>query len=430
MTYKLLGTAYQTYSTRGNSYTADKYGMITVSAANAWDIADLTNDGCICLGQVQALNNLTAVIDPVPTNDSSQDYGVGSVWVNTAAGRVWICQSATANAAVWELSSQNPNNFRNVIDGGDFQTNPWQRGNSIASISNAVAYGPDRFFAIGGASSNITLAKAANTDVAGFTQACTFGRTSGNTDTAAINFGQVMESLDCYRMQGQQVTLSFWAKAGANYSGGAVTVKLFSGTNTDDTAANMVAGSWAGSATPINSTFTPNTTMTRYQFTGTVAAAAKQLGSLLSYTPTGTAGAADNIILHGIQLEVGGCASPFEFRDAEVELALAQRYFFQINEPASGVIVAAGHNSGTNTQTFVMGLPTPMRANPTVNVTVGSFKANSSTAGVVAATGLTASGTHTTSQIGLTSTGTGTAGQGATLQGGGGAGKITVSADY
>jgi phage terminase large subunit-like protein len=36
---------------------------------------------------------------------------------------------------------------------------------------------------------------------------------SGNANTAAINFGQVLESADCIRCQGQLITASFWAKS-------------------------------------------------------------------------------------------------------------------------------------------------------------------------------------------------------------------------
>ena len=104
MAYKLLGTPNRTYSTRANSYTADAYGLITVPVPNAWDIMDLTNGGCVCLGPVQALNNLSATIDPTSANDQTQDYGPGSVWVNSANGRVWFCQSASTGSAAWALA--------------------------------------------------------------------------------------------------------------------------------------------------------------------------------------------------------------------------------------------------------------------------------------------------------------------------------------
>ena len=369
---------------------------------------------------------------------TSADSGSVSAYTADAFGHFTVTGprdvAAALNAGFTVLSTdpafQNPNLPRNILDGGDFQTNPWQRGTSITGISNTVTYGPDRWFALGGASSSISLVKTANTDIAGFTQACAFQRANANADTAVVNFGQVCESLDCFRLQGLQVTLSFWAKAGATYANGAVTVKLFSGTAADGSAANMVAGSWTGSTTPINGTFTPTTTMTRYTFTGTVPVASQQVGVLFSFTPVGTAGATDLVLFHGVQLETGGAATGYEFKDAEVELALAQRYFFQLNE-VNGLNVLTGAPTGTNTQGYTIPLPTPMRVAPTVVVTVGGFKVIVDGAAPAAATGLTAGTAHSNSLISLTSTVTLSAAvHSILLQGSGSTGKITASADY
>jgi hypothetical protein len=51
-------------------------------------------------------NNLAATTDPLVTNDSSQNYSVGSQWINTTAGRSWMCMSASVGAAVWVLDGQ------------------------------------------------------------------------------------------------------------------------------------------------------------------------------------------------------------------------------------------------------------------------------------------------------------------------------------
>jgi hypothetical protein len=150
-------------------------------------------------------------------------------------------------------------NFRNLIDGGDFTVNPWQRGTSFTGIANTLAYGADRFFAVGGASSSISMSKQANTDVAGFSQALQWGRANGNANTAVLNLGQVLETADSIRMQAQPVTLSFYAKGGAN-APAAVNVQLIAGTGADQSAANMVAGSWTGQNNVISSSFAPTTT--------------------------------------------------------------------------------------------------------------------------------------------------------------------------
>jgi hypothetical protein len=326
-------------------------------------------------------------------------------------------------------------NFRNMIDGGDFTTNPWQRGTSNGSnhITNTVTYGPDRFFFAGGASSSIDWSQVADTGIAGFNQSLKMQRTAANSNTAVLNMGQVLETADCIKCQGQVVTLSFWAKQGANYSGGALTVALnHSTTAGNDTAAHLVAAStnWQSPPTIINTTQALTTTWTRYQFTGTaVPATATQLGVLLTWTPTGTAGSDDSISIQGMQLEIGPVATPFEHRDVEVELALCQRYCYVINEPASTVIVGTGMISTTNHETIYIPFPTAMRAAPTVTVTAGSFTFNIAGTQTAVGGGFAGGGTHTPNAMSIVGTVSATVGQATQLVGGGGAGLITASAD-
>ncbi|MEZ5942929.1 MAG: hypothetical protein R3C18_16170 [Planctomycetaceae bacterium] len=39
--------------------------------------------------------------DPTASDDSTQDFGVGSMWMNSSSGTLWMCVDATASAAVW-----------------------------------------------------------------------------------------------------------------------------------------------------------------------------------------------------------------------------------------------------------------------------------------------------------------------------------------
>lgn len=185
-------------------------------------------------------------------------------------------------------------NFRNVIDGGDFTVNPWQRGSTFSAIANTLTYTADRFFAVGGASSSISVSKQAQTDVVGFSSSLRFGR-GGGTNTAVINLGQVLESADVIRLQGQQCTLSFWAKAGAQFSAlnSALNVLVATGTGTNEGSAGLVAASWTGysslvltpqgsGAASANVAQVITTAAVRYQFTFTVPATATELGVLFS----------------------------------------------------------------------------------------------------------------------------------------------------
>jgi len=327
-------------------------------------------------------------------------------------------------------------NLRNLIDGGDFSINPFQRNIPGLAVGGVIAtpvgatpgYFADRFFAAGAASSAILMAAVSDTSVAGFSQSVKISRQAGNTSSATINFGQVIETLDSLRCQGQTVTLSFWAKAGANYSGGAVTAQVIAGGGVNQTAASLVAGSWTSAASLINAAQTLTRGMSRYQFSGVVPAGATQLAVLFSFAPSGTAGADDSISLNGVQLEIGSGASPFEHIDAQVALEICQRYSWAIPEPAAGVVVGAGANTSASTQLIYIATPVQLLRAPTVTVAAGSFKTMQ--AGASAATTIAPGATHTPNAISINGSSAGTVGQATLLQGGGGAGWIIASADF
>lgn len=349
------------------------------------------------------------------------------------------------------LVGDDPAQFRNLLDGGDFTVNPWQRniaglasaGVISSAISNTLTYFADRWFAKGGASSSILMAKVADTSVAGASSSLKFSRSSGNTDTAALNFGQVLETADSIRLQGQVVTLSFYAKTGANYSGGKLTVQVIYGTGTNQSANNMIAGSWTNQANVINVTQALTSTMTRYSFCGLVPTTATQIGVLLIWTPAGTAGSDDSITYNLFQLEIAGTAnvqgstttyvaspSNFEHRDVQVELEICQRYCWVIAEPASGVIVGVGGaTQAANNQVFYLATPVQLYTAPTVTLAAGSWKVCAGAA-AAAASGIAAGTTHTPNAISINTTLTQAAGGAATLQGGGGSGYIMASSDF
>lgn len=51
----------------------------------------------------QALNNLTATSDPSTGNNTSQGYQAGSIWVNVSSQNAFICRFASSSAATWFL---------------------------------------------------------------------------------------------------------------------------------------------------------------------------------------------------------------------------------------------------------------------------------------------------------------------------------------
>jgi hypothetical protein len=53
------------------------------------------------------LDNLTAVVDPTPSDDNTLGYAAGSMWMNLATNAVFFCIDATTSAAVWSDISEN-----------------------------------------------------------------------------------------------------------------------------------------------------------------------------------------------------------------------------------------------------------------------------------------------------------------------------------
>jgi len=330
-------------------------------------------------------------------------------------------------------------NPRNIVDGGDFGTNPWQGGTSFNG-GTGTTLTADRWNMTGGTGSSWSVSKQANTNVAGFSQALQWGRSSTDTHTTGLTLGSVVETTDSIRLQGIPVSLSFWAQAGANFaagaSGGTFSAILVSGLGTDDTFANLTAGSWTTASNVISAAVTPTTSAVRYgPFSGVVPAACTQLGLVFTYTPAAgtTAGAAETIQLMGVQVEAGGMTT-FEHLDVAEVLSICQRYFVQLNEGTTGVISGTGLATSTTTVQLYLALPSTMRKNPTVSITVGGFQVtNGGGAGVAISGAGSAAVQHTPQAVGVLATVASglTLGQGSLLVGRTtGNGKIAVNADY
>ncbi len=386
--------------------------------------------------------NLTAT----PTN-----VAVGAVSEFAAAPSITICVvsaisaldtrgvptvAATATLSVAVPTASGQSVFpRNMVIGGDFTVNPWQRGTTFSAIANTVTYTADRFFLVGNdAGVSAKAAKVAFSSVAGFSQAFRFGRTANGSSLSAITAGQILETADSIRAQSQQVTLSFWAQSEANFSAASslVGVAVCQGNGTDQSAASAVAGTWTGFTNVVSSTQALTSTMTRYSFTGTVSSTTTQLGVLLSYTPVGSAGAADSVLIEGVQLETGPGPSAFEHTDVEMVVAQCQRYAFVLNEPVSGIGVATAVSTASNKFAMVIPMPTPMRVAPTVVVANGSFGfqfANAYLAGSSLTATAVAAG-HTQYALQITQLATAASNNAAIFVGGSGTGSIIASAEY
>ena len=228
-----------------------------------------------------------------------------------------------------------------VINGG---MDIWQRGTSIAAAG--TGYNADRW--AGYLTSGRTVTRQATGDTTNLPniQYCSrVQRNSGNTDTTVMQYIQSIETANSIPYAGKTVTLSFYARKGANYSSAsdALTALLVSGTGTDQ---SQVTG-FTGAVTLISQTATLTTTWQRFAYTATIGATATELGIQFQYTPVGTAGAADYFEVTGVQIDYGTYTSSTApaFRRAggtiQGELAACQRYY----EKTYAIGTAAGTNT-------------------------------------------------------------------------------------
>jgi hypothetical protein len=263
--------------------------------------------------------------------------------------------------------------FKNrIINGG---MGIWQRGTSFTGINNVPTYAVDRWagFVSAVVAGEQIVQSASVPSGTGFLYSAAFGRTASNTNTNSIWFNQLIESNNMRDLAGQTVTLSFWAKTGANYSGGAMTVRVASGTSADQSIATYSAGpatGYTGYAAVINTTQSLTTTWTQYSFTGTVGSTALELAVSFAYTPTGTAGADDNIYITGVQLEKGSTATSFDYRPYGTEFDLCRRYceVYSGSGDADGIPQFAGAVD-VNNRPEIFVTYYPKRGTPSITVT-------------------------------------------------------------
>jgi hypothetical protein len=286
---------------------------------------------------------------------------------------------------LWMQAVPKPN--RNLIINGTGTVA--QRSASSVALTTTVAYGSiDRWAAYQATSAAGTISKittslptAATNNIA-FGSGFRIGRNSAATNTGVIAVAQALETVNSLGAAGKQVTLSFWAKAGANYSAASnlFSATVQSGTGTDQ-AVNG-GGVWTGVAFPLASTPTLTTSWAFYSVTGTVAASATQLEVLLSYTPVGTAGADDNVYITGVQLEIGSAPSEFEFRDFGEELRRCQRYAIVYGGEQVYNESAIGWAKSTTVADVMTFFPVTMRTVPALT-TNGSWQLSDGVAATV-----------------------------------------------
>ena len=293
--------------------------------------------------------------------------------ISVSGSQITFNDASTQNTAATGFG------FKNRIINGAMSI--WQRG---TSVSGTYAYGADRWATLPFATATISQSSDVPTAVSQFS--LKLQRSAGSSATTPIGVQQTIESKNCYDLSGQTITISFWAKAGANFSSSAnsLGVQFITGTAADQGGSSYTT--WTGQATIINATATLTTSWQRFTYTGTVGANVLEATAIFFFTPTGTAGADDSFLITGVQLEKGSTATSFDYRPYGTELLLCQRYYQVVaNIWANSSCGFVGTINVNDVATRINFNP-QMRTTPTIttfseNGTSGRISANRNAAG-------------------------------------------------
>jgi hypothetical protein len=240
------------------------------------------------------------------------------------------------------------------------------------NLTTTVAYGSVDRWAVKMAGTAAGIAYQADGQAfgfVGFRNCLRLGRNSGSAQAGVISAQTAFETVDSERVQGKSMVLSVWLKAGANFSAAssALTVKLISGKGVDQSIASMEAGTWTSQASQLNVAQAITTTPTRYTIgVVTLPNDITQLGLQVSYTPTGTAGADDNVNITGWDLSEGIVAPPLEQRSYALEFEICRRYYRRFSaDGANAGYLASGYCHSTTLCIVPFPLGQGMRAVPT-----------------------------------------------------------------
>ena len=231
---------------------------------------------------------------------------------------------------------------RNVIINGAQEVDQRHAGASVAVSS---VYVTDRWKVQG--AGNAGDAEQIDSTIAGFKSSLKY---TGDANIAFMQMGQQIEFKNYAHLVGEDVTISFYAKAN-NTNGGSTALTVRTRTVTGEDGSALFAGANTDTSVTIS------TTAARYTVARTIPADSKGFSvefSLGAHVNT------DGYEVTGIQLELG-TVSAFEHRSFGEELALCQRYFqFVGNFSAIG---------GSTTQLVAsLNYQTAMRGAPSLSV--------------------------------------------------------------
>lgn len=315
---------------RAYNWVADKLASIKIIASRI--------DG--------EFDNYKAGLENCLTRDGQTPPTAGIDWNSQKITSLAAGTAATDAANLGQVTGVTTGNAfrRNLLINGAFDV--WQAG---AGGSASIAGGATRtrtadcWWAVR-ASSATGYTVSQQTGAFG-RYALKWQRDSGNSSTANMLLAQSLETANCVRLKrgtGTAMYLSFYAKKGANYSGGDLAVDVVLGTGSDE---NVLDGYTGASTLATLAVSTLSTSLQRFMLAVPASTSINELGVRFTWTPSSTAGADDSITLEGVQLETASAATDFEFVPFDETLRRCQRHFQKSFNYATAPAQSAGETA-------------------------------------------------------------------------------------
>lgn len=343
--------------------------------------------GLLALSSVASAQVTLPQVSSVNSDDLFQDIVHGQPQAGSFYASAPVLASGLTASA---------NNDNALID-GDFGQSLFSHGTSVGTITTAVKYTANNWFAWSGTSTTLTVTQQTGAaDVpSNFGASVRVAKTSTGVVQSCI--AQEVESAGAYRFQGQTVEFDFHALAGAGFSsvGSNLQAYVVYGTGTDEGSVNMAFGlnaggggasGWTGQANAALVNVPISATWGRYTVATIIPATAKEVGVALCWTPVGTSPSNDYFEFTGAQLisnpnltsavtNAAGVelaindprARSFVRRQTATEINAQQRYIFTISESGTSGAQQVGSGNGATTTTCQLTVPfaVTQRAAPT-----------------------------------------------------------------
>jgi hypothetical protein len=354
---------------------------VTTNANLTGDVTSVGNATSIAAGVIvnADINASAAIVDTklatIATAGKVSNSATTATDANTASAIV--ARSAAGNFNITSINNGPLAGMRNAIINGNFDH--WQRGTSFTNSE----YGADRWFNNRLGTTHTVTRQAftlGQTDVPG--EPTYFYRAVVSSVAGAGNYSFLIQFIEDVRtFAGQQVTISFWAKADATKNIAVELVQGFGSGGSPSAAVNSIGTTKVSIGTTFQKvTVTATVPSISGKTLGTNTNSSLGLfiwfdaGSNFNSRTDSLGQQSGTFEIAQVQLEPGPVVTPFERRPIGTELALCQRYY-----DTQGMVFRGADFANVYPQ---MGWHVEMRSTPTVTLSTGTAVVNATSKGI------------------------------------------------